>query len=398
MKTKAIVLGILLSAMCLPLMSQDTIDTAYYRYGNNFLYAPYPALRDSLTGMLVVDPETGGNVPVCPNGVGFQQMWDGINNIGQLSGFYPIVTSSYKYMYYKIGTASTKNTIYGIAMCLDSVRNFMEGDSMTVTLCVASDDHSHMIHIDSIVIRGGDVGKQRWFEIPITPTDNPRYDINNWYDTIHDCIDTVLYRSVMEFYFDVPHEIYGKTIYWYVNWERAYGSQFLISSVLCQFDAVGYFNYYCEHSCAFPCWDFFFPILTPLPEWEELDMKVLIPEREYNPALHQPDPEDPDPDDPNPEDPDPDDPDPENPNDEGIETGVQNVFKMTPNPADERVTISSNSPVSDIVLYDISGHTVLKKSNCGDSVTLNVSTLRKGVYFVRIRTEDGSTVRKLVVN
>ena len=391
MKTNAIVLGILLSALCLPLMSQDTIDTAYYRYGNNFLYAPYPALRDSLTGMPVVDPETGGNVPVCPNGSGFHDM-----TIDYVR-FHAGQQDTYNYMRYRIGTTSTKNTIYGIAMCLDSVRNFMEGDSMTVILCVASDDHSHMIHVDSIMIKGGDIGKQRWFEIPIT-YDGPVYDADNWYDTIHDCIDTVLYRSVMEFYFDVPREIYGKSIYWKVNRVENYGSKFYVTTVECPFDGVEYYNSHCEGLCGFTLWDYFFPILTPLPEWEEPDMKILIPEREYNPALHQPDPEDPDPDDPNPEDPDPDDPDPENPNDEGIETGVQNVFKMTPNPADERVTISSNSPISDIVLYDISGHTVLKKSNCGDSVTLNVSTLRKGVYFVRIRTEDGSTVRKLVVN
>ena len=77
------------------------------------------------------------------------------------------------------------------------------------------------------------------------------------------------------------------------------------------------------------------------------------------------------------------------------------AFSILPNPAQLSITISdrSNSGIIGISITDIQGRNVLtadgKKEN---SVTLDVSKLNTGMYFVSINTLYGSMVKKLVIN
>ena len=387
MKTKSIVfLFVMVWFASVLVRAQDTIDSAYYRYGNNFLEGEVkPLVYDEQTGTYVIDEETGEYISACPNGYGFSYLDPALDPSEYIyRDEYDVLTY---YMYYKIGVPSTKIPIYGIAISLDSVTNFMEGDSLTVILCEPSPDRSHFIHIDSIVIRGADIGKQRWCEIPIAKEPNSATGL--WTYQEENCIDTVMYRSMMEFYFEEPREVGSNGIFWRVKVAGEYGSRFHSTYVVYDNDFICYYSADCSGLYGIVGWDLYFPILTPLPEWEVPSMRPLTPEREYNPALHQ-DPQDP-------EDPE----DPENPGgDEGIGEAVgsqQSAVNIYPNPASGYAVVTCDAPILELTLCDVNGRVLLTLRNCGGSAKVDTSGLVPGVYMLRVTTNTGTVTRKLAV-
>ena len=75
----------------------------------------------------------------------------------------------------------------------------------------------------------------------------------------------------------------------------------------------------------------------------------------------------------------------------GIEQSSVSIF---PNPASSQVTVKLAQPnkVSYIAVYSIIGNEVLnKKVDQSSNFKLNVQSLRKGKYIVRIFNVDGST-------
>ncbi|MBR4217933.1 MAG: M6 family metalloprotease domain-containing protein [Bacteroidales bacterium] len=73
-------------------------------------------------------------------------------------------------------------------------------------------------------------------------------------------------------------------------------------------------------------------------------------------------------------------------------------LNIYPNPAHNVVHIDNNQILIDnVTMFDAQGRVVLQKENANDySVTLNTSSLTKGIYFVRV-TGDGHVVTKRVV-
>ena len=377
MKTKLIIpfFVLMVASTMSGLHAQDTIDTAYYRYGNNFIRPEFYNLIvvDSVTGDATVDSETGEHIAACPNGYGFTYMEP--VSIAQW-----LMSHMGDYLYYKIAGSGTKRTVYGIAISLDSVSNFMEGDSLTIIMCEPASDNSHFIHIDSIIIRGGEIGKRRWCEIPIAKPLPDGY--GGWTSVQDNCIDTVLYRSIMEFYFDEPREISGSSVFWKVRVANDYGSVYHSTYVECQFDVVWYFHEDCTSGIGDPRWDEFFPILTPLPEWEEPSMEQLIPEREYNPAVHQPDPED-----------------PEDPTDPEAINGVYGNLPISiyPNPTSGVATITSPEAIKELTVTDLAGRVLLHYSSLGTTTTLDTAPLEPGLYLLKVTTASGTATIKQAV-
>jgi para-nitrobenzyl esterase len=83
------------------------------------------------------------------------------------------------------------------------------------------------------------------------------------------------------------------------------------------------------------------------------------------------------------------------------EVAANTGLTLFPNPASEAVYLKSPVPVSDIVMYDATGRSVLQQDNInrGD-YELNTARLYKGVYFVRIRFSDPNNaplVKRIVV-
>ena len=66
---------------------------------------------------------------------------------------------------------------------------------------------------------------------------------------------------------------------------------------------------------------------------------------------------------------------------------------LYPNPTGDHFSVQSDAAVKALTLYDLSGRQLLQKENAD---ALDISSLPQGIYLVRIRTEKGVCVKKLV--
>ena len=73
-------------------------------------------------------------------------------------------------------------------------------------------------------------------------------------------------------------------------------------------------------------------------------------------------------------------------------------FSLYPNPATSQLVVNNgNIPMQTITVYDVVGKEILKISDVNTSYTeLNVANLHQGLYFVKVRSEKGTQVRKFV--
>jgi hypothetical protein len=70
-------------------------------------------------------------------------------------------------------------------------------------------------------------------------------------------------------------------------------------------------------------------------------------------------------------------------------------FKIYPNPSKEFIYIQSDEPLKNSTIYNVLGKSII---NTSKSTTINISSLAKGIYFVLVETENGSSTQKLVKN
>jgi lysyl endopeptidase len=69
-----------------------------------------------------------------------------------------------------------------------------------------------------------------------------------------------------------------------------------------------------------------------------------------------------------------------------------------PNPAFDKVTIASDGiNIQQVRITDLSGHIIQKEDVHNKQITLDVSFISKGIYFIHILTEKGSALRKLII-
>jgi len=53
--------------------------------------------------------------------------------------------------------------------------------------------------------------------------------------------------------------------------------------------------------------------------------------------------------------------------------------------------------LSEVVIHDVLGKEMLRKKLAGDRIEIEKGSLEYGVYFVRVRSEEGQWVEKMVV-
>jgi hypothetical protein len=77
-----------------------------------------------------------------------------------------------------------------------------------------------------------------------------------------------------------------------------------------------------------------------------------------------------------------------------------NYFKVYPIPADEVLNISAiqNVEIQSIAVYDILGQMVLALPNIKDTSKIDVSNLSSGNYFIKIKSDKGSSSVKFIKN
>jgi hypothetical protein len=79
---------------------------------------------------------------------------------------------------------------------------------------------------------------------------------------------------------------------------------------------------------------------------------------------------------------------------------LQNDIKIHPNPTDGELTIENGElKIENVDVYDMMGRKVQSFDFLNlKSETLNISSLPAGVYFIRIQTENGTVIQKVVKN
>lgn len=68
-------------------------------------------------------------------------------------------------------------------------------------------------------------------------------------------------------------------------------------------------------------------------------------------------------------------------------------FKMFPNPTKSTFKIYSDAPVEQISIYDISGKHII---NYSKSDSYNISKLKNGLYFLKVKFQNGNTIFKKI--
>ena len=72
-----------------------------------------------------------------------------------------------------------------------------------------------------------------------------------------------------------------------------------------------------------------------------------------------------------------------------------NDILIYPNPANDQVTIFSKYPFTRVEIFDAAGHLYLQDNN---NTNFDISSLSPGLYFVKVSTEKGYNINKLVKN
>lgn len=81
----------------------------------------------------------------------------------------------------------------------------------------------------------------------------------------------------------------------------------------------------------------------------------------------------------------------------GVDELSQNGIKVYPNPVKDNVTIEAASGIQSVQIYNTTGQMVISQKTDSKIVTLNTSSLRTGIYFVKVMTENGSFDKKITV-
>lgn len=80
----------------------------------------------------------------------------------------------------------------------------------------------------------------------------------------------------------------------------------------------------------------------------------------------------------------------------GIKQPKASQFTVTPNPFKDEIKILSDKKSYNITLMDVLGKVVLTKKDMSDLQTIETNTIPAGTYLLRIETEEGSEVLKIV--
>jgi hypothetical protein len=71
------------------------------------------------------------------------------------------------------------------------------------------------------------------------------------------------------------------------------------------------------------------------------------------------------------------------------------AITVYPNPASDWIMVESNTPISTIGIYDISGRNVNSYKYLQDQI-ISISHLPAGIYFISASTDKGQIINKII--
>ena len=80
-----------------------------------------------------------------------------------------------------------------------------------------------------------------------------------------------------------------------------------------------------------------------------------------------------------------------------VDVNLESYTSLYPNPASKSVNVVCSYKIKGYTLVDATGREVLSGKCNANSMALDVSSLQKGVYFIRLQTAKGSVEKKLLV-
>lgn len=82
----------------------------------------------------------------------------------------------------------------------------------------------------------------------------------------------------------------------------------------------------------------------------------------------------------------------------GIDDLTNDMLNVFPNPAKSVVTVRSNTEIHQIELVNMLGAVVLSHEISAMSTGIDVSSFNQGLYFLRMHTDNGITIKKLQIS
>ena len=80
------------------------------------------------------------------------------------------------------------------------------------------------------------------------------------------------------------------------------------------------------------------------------------------------------------------------------DVALDNVIKVFPNPANDKISVNSKVNINAYELVDITGKTIIQKQSktFGTSFTIDISVLNSGLYFLNVNSNKSNKVIKIL--
>lgn len=71
-------------------------------------------------------------------------------------------------------------------------------------------------------------------------------------------------------------------------------------------------------------------------------------------------------------------------------------FNIFPNPATDNLSIEANEEITEVNIYNIIGVSVYNEQCTNNNLNVNISEFNSGVYFIKVKTGNGETVKRFI--
>jgi hypothetical protein len=72
-------------------------------------------------------------------------------------------------------------------------------------------------------------------------------------------------------------------------------------------------------------------------------------------------------------------------------------FSVYPNPADDILNISADSPIADVKMMNLTGKVVLHRSMLSSNERIDVSSYTPGIYFIVVENNGSVNTKKIII-